>query len=110
MPNIDLSQMITAEAKAEAAAAEIQAAVVSAINAHVEQAARSRNYNSAAALAGYVASTVEPWAAEAQAFVAWRDAVWQAAYAMLAEVQAGERAAPTPTEAVAAIPAISWPE
>ena len=110
MPNIDLNQMVTAEDKASAAAAELMETVTAAIDAHVEETARSRNYNSAAALAGYVASTVEPWAAEAQAFVAWRDGVWQTAFAMLAEVQAGERAAPSPAEAVAEIPDITWPE
>ncbi|MCW1404329.1 hypothetical protein OKA06_19255 [Novosphingobium sp. MW5] len=37
-------------------------------------------YNDAAACAGYRTSTVAPWAAEAQAFIAWRDAVWLAMY------------------------------
>ncbi|GGL91524.1 hypothetical protein GCM10011534_12130 [Pseudooceanicola nanhaiensis] len=110
MSNIDLSQLVTAEDKAAAEAEAIRVAVTAAIDAHVEATARSRNYNSAAALAGYVASTVGPWAAEAQAFVAWRDSVWQAAFAMLADVQAGERAAPSPAEAVAEIPDITWPE
>lgn len=60
--------------------------------------------------ARYASSTVTAWAAEAAAFVARRDSVWQAAYALLAEVQAGARAAPSPAEAVAEIPDISWPE
>lgn len=90
--------------------AALRAACVSAIDAHVEAVARSRNYNSAAHLAGYATSTVAQWAAEAAAFVTWRDQVWQAAYAMLGEVEAGTIPAPTPAEAVAALPAISWPD
>ena len=54
-----------------------------AIDAHVEARARALHYNSAAALAGYLGSTVEAWAAEAAAFVAWRDAVWLVAIGML---------------------------
>lgn len=98
-----------ADIAAEQSAA-LRAACVSAIDAHVEAVARSRNYNSAAHLVGYASSTVLQWAAEAQAFVAWRDQVWQAAYAMLAEVEAGTIPAPTPAEAVAALPVIAWPE
>lgn len=109
MPNIDLNQLVTAEDKTAEAAAELMQTVTAAIDAHVEETARSRNYNSAAALAGYTASTVPAWAAEATVFVAWRDAVWTAAFTMLAEVQAEERTAPTPVEAVAEMPAIAWP-
>ncbi|MDP3414632.1 hypothetical protein [Falsiroseomonas sp.] len=79
-----------------------------AIAALVEATAHARDYSSAASCAGYAASTVPAWAAEAAAFVAWRDAVYLAAYARLAEVQAG---APPPTVAdlIASLPAIDWP-
>jgi hypothetical protein len=109
MPNIDLAQLVTAEDKAAAAAASLRSSVVSAIDAHVEATARSRDYNSAESLAGYASSTVSAWAAEANAFIAWRDAVWQAAFAILSDVQAGARTAPTPAEAVAEMPVIAWP-
>lgn len=109
MSNIDLSKIITAEDKAAAAAEAHKRSVISAIDAHVEDTAKSREYNNAAALAGYVNSTVTEWADEAQAFVAWRDAVWQTAYSMLGEVQAGTREAPAPAEAVAELPVITWP-
>lgn len=91
------------------AAADRRSAVITAIDSHVEETAKARDYNDAAALAGYVNSTVTAWADEAQAFVAWRDDVWQTAFAMLDEVQAGERAAPTPAEAVGELPEITWP-
>jgi hypothetical protein len=84
-------------------------ALVTVIDRHVEEVARDRDYNDAAALAGYAASTVPGWAAEAQAFVGWRDRVWLTAYAMLAEVEAGTRPIPSEAELLAALPDISWP-
>jgi hypothetical protein len=93
---IDLTQLITAEARAAERAAAHRAALTAAIDAHVEGVARAAGYNGAAALAGYVASTVPDWAAEARAFVAWRDAVWTAALEMLA---AADPVAPAPAPA-----------
>lgn len=89
---------------------EIQAVFVSAIDAHVEAQARSWSYNGAAHLASYVTSTVPAWAAEAQAFVAWRDAVWVSALQLLAQVQAGEVAPPSnPAEFISTLPALTRP-
>ena len=48
------------------------------------------------------------WAAEAQAFVAWRDAVWQAALGLLADAQASGDV-PSVEDALAALPEIDWP-
>ena len=76
-----------------------------AIDAHVEARARALNYNSAAALAGYVGSTVPEWAAEAAAFVAWRDAVWVTAFAMLGA--ADPMRPPGVEDVLAALP--EWP-
>ncbi|NBE05921.1 hypothetical protein [Paragemmobacter ruber] len=86
--------------------ATFQAICAAAIDAHVEATAQAKGYNGAAHLASYVASTVPAWAAEAQAFVAWRDAVWLAAYAMQ------ETAVPPPAVAdvIAGLPVIEWPE
>lgn len=93
---IDLTQLITAEARAAEQAAAHRAALTAAIDAHVDSVARAAGYNGAAALAGYVASTVPDWAAEARAFVAWRDTVWTAALAMMA---AADPATPPPAPA-----------
>lgn len=69
-------------------AAEARAAwrsrIDAAAEAHVESQARALGYSSAAQLASYAPSTVPEWAAEARAFVAWRDAVWLAVQAQLA--------------------------
>lgn len=86
-----------------------QAAIAAAIDAHVEATARERGYNGAAHLASYVTSTVGAWQAEATTFVAWRDAVWLTAYAMLADALA-EGEAPQAEDALAALPMIEWPE
>lgn len=60
--------------------AEVLAAAARAVSAHIERQARALGYDSAASLASYTSSTVTAWQAEAEAFVAWRDAVWIAAH------------------------------
>ena len=91
-------------------AIDAMAAFQDAIEAHVEATARERDYSSAVSLASYVGSTVATWAAEAQAFVEWRDKVWQKVYADLDEVQSGEREQPTVEAFLADLPAIVWPK
>lgn len=80
--------------EAEALAAH-KARVVAGIDAHVEAQAKVLDYNSAAHLATYVTSEVAQWRAEAQAFVAWRDAVWL----MVVEEQESDTAAHAPSRA-----------
>lgn len=78
-----------------------------AIQAHIDTTAGERGYSSGVSCASFVASTILAWAAEAAAFVAWRDQVWIAAYALLAAVQSGAPA-PTVRGLVAALPAMEW--
>jgi hypothetical protein len=106
----DSSIIVTAAAKAEQAQAATLAAFQAAIQAHVDAAAQAKSYADGNACASYVASTVAAWAAEAQAFVAWRDAVWTHVYAELDKVQAGERAQPQVDAFIAELPSIEWPE
>jgi len=80
------------------------------IQSCVDAKAQERGYDGGQTIATYVASTVPSWAAEAQAFVEWRDAVWVYAYTELAKVENGEREAPTPGEFCREMPALSWPE
>ena len=80
-----------------------------AIQAHVDDAARSKLFRDGVTLASYVSSSIPQWAAEAQAFVAWRDQVWAYAYQELARVQGGQREQPTVAEIIAELPLISWP-
>jgi len=106
---VDHSKIITAEDKASAAAAATLRAFEDAIQAHVDATARERTFRDGVTLASYVASTNSQWAAEAQAFVAWRDAIWAYAYAELAEVQGGLRPQPSVEEFLTELPTIAWP-
>jgi len=95
----------------EAAKQNTKEAFRLAVDAHVDATAQSKGYNSAAHCASYVASTHAPWAAEATAFVAWRDQVWLFVFQQLALVEAGTIPAPTsPQELIDTLPAIQWPE
>lgn len=110
MATIDLSQLVTAEMKAAEAQAAMLARYEAAIQQHIDGASQGRGYRDGFALAGYVASGVAQWAAEAQAFVVWRDAVWLHAHAELAKVTAGARTVPGMEEFIGELPAIVWPE
>ena len=88
------------------ALARAKVSITRAIDSHVEAQAHALQYNGAAHLASYAASTVPEWAAEAQAFVAWRDSVWQAAIDMLADAEASGEA-PSVEDVLAALP--EWP-
>lgn len=81
-----------------------------AIQAHIDATARQRDYDSGVSCASYVNSTNPQWAAEAQAFVAWRDSVWSYAFQELAKVENGEREQPTIDEFLSELPQIEWPE
>ncbi|WP_455296515.1 hypothetical protein [Brucella pituitosa] len=80
------------------------------IQAMIDAKASERQYDSGATLASYVNSTIEQWAAEAQGFVAWRDAVWIYALAEFDKVQAGERDQPSVEDFLGELPAFEWPE
>lgn len=75
----------------------------------VDRTARERQFRDGVTLASYIGSTKAKWAAEAQAFVAWRDSVWFYAYGELAKVQAGQRQQPTVEQFIDEIAPIAWP-
>ena len=93
----------TAEDLQAEALARHQQSVTAAIEVHIEAQAHAMQYSSGAQLAGYRDSTVEAWAAEAQKFIAWRDACWMTALAMLDAAQQGGPV-PTVAEALDALP------
>ena len=106
----DPSIIITAEQKQAEAQARLLEAFRQAVQAHVDATAQARDYDDGNSIAGYVASTNPAWAAEAQTFVAWRDAVWTYAFAELEKVQTGQREIPTVEEFLAELPVIDWGE
>lgn len=81
-----------------------------AIQATVDAAAKTKLFRDGVTLASYTASTNPQWAAEAVAFVAWRDQIWAYSYTELAKVQAGQRDQPTVEEFLTELPDIIWPE
>jgi hypothetical protein len=91
------------------AAEQIADVVEATVQEHIDAAARARGYRHGDALAGYVASTIPKSAAEAKAFVAWRDAVWTCAYGELAKLQADPRPQLAVPGLIAKLPAIVWP-
>jgi hypothetical protein len=80
-----------------------------AIERLLDAKAQYRRYDSAVSIATYVGSTNASWAAEAAAFVAWRDSVWTYAYAELDKVMSGLRPQPTVAGFIAELPSMSWP-
>jgi hypothetical protein len=61
------------------------AAGAAAIERWFDRVAQSLGYNNFAAATSYASSSVDLWRRQAIALAAWRDAVWQAAFALLAE-------------------------
>jgi hypothetical protein len=79
-----------------------------AIQVHIDSVAKSKDYRDGFALAGYVSSTIPQWKAEAETFIAWRDAVWIAAYTLLD--QHDPTNPPSIDDVIAALPGIVWPQ
>lgn len=80
-----------------------------AIQGLVDEAARSKQFNDGVTLASYKDSTNPLWAAQATAFIAWRDQVWAYSYTELEKVQAGERSQPSVAGFLAELPVVAWP-
>lgn len=89
--------------------AEISARLAGAVRVHLDTVVKTRGYDGLASCVSYLGSSNPVWAAEARAASDWRDAVWAAAYQLLAEVEAGETPMPTDGAFIASLPAISWP-
>ena len=81
-----------------------------AIQSMLDHAAQTRRYDNGTTISTYTNSTNAAWAAEAEAFVVWRDAVWAYAYTELAKVEAELRPVPTVEGFLAELPVIIWPE
>ncbi|CDZ43204.1 Hypothetical protein NGAL_HAMBI1146_59770 [Neorhizobium galegae bv. officinalis] len=82
----------------------------SAFDAHLDAVAAQRQYDNRITVVSYAGSTNPQWAAEAEAFIAWRDAALVHMFQQLAAVEAGEIAPPTIEEFIGGITPIAWPE
>lgn len=74
----------------------------------LDTTAQSKTYHDALHCVSYGFSTNITWKAEADAFIAWRDAVYESALQILQDIENG---APVPTEQefLAQLPTITWP-
>ena len=85
------------------------AAFAAAIQAHLDNFARTRNYDGILSAATYATSTVPKFRAEGQYAVEARDAAWAKGYEIMGAVMAGQRAMPTLEEVIDELPALAWP-
>lgn len=71
--------------------------------------AQGRGYSDSQSIVGYVSSSNTQWQAEAQAFVAWRDQVWEHVYIEYMAIDAGG-SIPNEDEFMVSLPQIVWPQ
>lgn len=88
----------------------VQAEVVEATQARLDDFARTRNYDGILSLCTYATSPTAKFAAEGQYGVEARDATWAKLYDMLDEVQAGTRPMPSGfADVEPELPDLIWP-
>jgi hypothetical protein len=79
----------------------------SALDAHLDAVANSYRYESIRTMVTYALSTNPQFAAEGNAGLQFRDAVYSIGIEIIAEVQAGNREIPTESELIALMPKIT---
>lgn len=112
LENIDVAAVEAASApfiQADQAAAAI-GQYSTAIQQRLDDFVRQRGYDSILSACTYATSVVPRFKAEAQYCVEARDATWAACYAIMGEVQAGQRAMPTLDEVMIQLPELMWPD
>jgi len=83
-----------------------EAELVAAVQAHLDAKAQARGYDNILSACSY-AGALNPFQAEAQAFIVWRGAAWAACFTYQAEVLAGTHQPPTEDELIAALPVMN---
>lgn len=88
----------------------LQEAIVEQTQQRLDEFARTRGYDGILSAATYATSKVVKFAAEGRYCVEARDATWARLYAILAEVEAGQRPAPSGFADIEnELPALVWP-
>lgn len=91
------------------AAEEHKKACVQAVQKMLDEEARSQNFDGILSAVSYAGSDQPRFTAKGNAARNWRDNVWEECYIILADVEAGNRPAPTVEELLAELPTINWP-
>jgi hypothetical protein len=107
MWKVDSAKIITAEQKSSAARAAALASYKVAFDAHLDAVAQSRQYDNRLTIVAYASSTNAQWAAEAAAFIAWRDEAMLYMFQQLSAVEAGAPA-PSVVDFIGGIAPIDW--
>ena len=87
-----------------------QAAITAAIQARLDDFARTRGYDNALACISYAASPVARFRDEGLYMLLVRDAAWLSAFRIFDAVEAGERDMPSVEDFMAELPELRWPE
>lgn len=82
---------------------------VDAVQSMLDTKVKERRYDNIISACTYATCAVPPFAAEGQACVAWRGAVWSKAYELLGQVEHGVIPQPTVPELLAMLPQLVWP-
>jgi hypothetical protein len=84
--------------------------IVDAVSGHLNVIAQQRRYTDGVSLATYANSRNSIWAAEAEAFIDWRDEVWEYTYSEMDKALNGTRELPSePMDFISELPFIEWP-
>ena len=84
-------------------------AILAAVDAHLNAAARTKGYDSILTAALRAALPVSPFHADGVAFGTWMDLVYAKCYEVLAQVKAGAIAEPKADELLAMLPELQLP-
>lgn len=113
MRTLSPADYITVDQKAAEQQQQLLTMYSSAVQGMLDSKAQERQYDSMLTAVSYLDDPNPNYAAEATALKAHRSAVWTYALAALADVQAGERMAPTIEDflgEVAAACPFTWPD
>lgn len=80
-----------------------------ALQNHIDNVAREKDYENGFTCATYVNSSNPQWQAEAQTFVTWRDLCWEYALDIYEQVENELIQPPALEDFIANLPAIDWP-
>jgi hypothetical protein len=98
--------MADAEAKTQAFIASVTVAT----QARLDDFAKTRNYDGILSACTYASSPSPKFSGEGQYCVNVRDSTWATLYALMAEVQGGQRSMPaTVADVLAELPVLVWP-